>query len=98
MRKVAQQMKRNFRWLAKRHRLSPAKFYLLMSLPDLLIVPILKAVYKSNFGDMFMYQHAMKAPDEMKILHDQLYSYMKKDKKHPYRKIYSYRQSYLSAV
>ena len=32
-------------------------------------------------GDKFMYQHAMKAPDEMRELHKQFYAYMKKMKK-----------------
>ena len=35
----------------------------------------------SSFGDKFMYQHAMKAPDEMRELHKQFYAYMKKMKK-----------------
>ena len=31
-------------------------------------------------GDKFMYQHAMKAPDEMRELHKQFYAYVKRMK------------------
>ena len=36
---------------------------------------------RSSFGDKFMYQHAMKAPDEMRELHKQFYACMKRMKK-----------------
>ena len=35
------------------------------------------AVFKSNFGDVFMYQHSMNAPDEMRSLHEQFYGFLK---------------------
>ena len=38
-------------------------------------------IYLYSFGDNFLYQHAMKAPDEMKELHKQFYAYMKRMKK-----------------
>ena len=41
--------------------------------------------FGSSFGDKFMYQHAMKAPDEMRELHKQFYAYMKKMKKCGYK-------------
>ena len=34
------------------------------------------AVFKSSFGDVFMYQHSMNAPDEMRQLHTQIYRYI----------------------
>ena len=30
-------------------------------------------VFRSEFGERFMYRHSMKAPDEMKRLHDRFY-------------------------
>ena len=42
---------------------------------------VLAVTFGSSFGDKFMYQHAMKAPDEMRELHKQFYAYMKKRKK-----------------
>lgn len=33
-------------------------------------------VFRSKFGNMFMYRHSMKAPDEMRQLHEQLYRHM----------------------
>lgn len=42
---------------------------------------MLAVTFGSSFGDKFMYQHAMKAPDEMRELHKQFYAYMKKMKK-----------------
>ncbi len=51
-----------------------------MNMFRLLPVWILKIgltlVFKSNFGDVFMYQHSMNAPDEMKTLHEQFYGYL----------------------
>ncbi len=37
-----------------------------------------------RFGDKCMYQHARKAPDEMRELHKQFYAYMKKLKEARY--------------
>ena len=42
---------------------------------------MLAVAFESSFGDKFMYQHAMKAPDEMRELHRQFYAYMKRMKK-----------------
>ena len=33
-------------------------------------------VYRSTFGEKFMYQHLINAPDEMRELHKQFYEYM----------------------
>ena len=43
------------------------------------IMTIMFAVtFESRFGDKFMYQHARKAPDEIRELHKQFYADMKK--------------------
>ncbi|SCJ42932.1 Uncharacterised protein [uncultured Ruminococcus sp.] len=42
-----------------------------LPLPFLAIM--LAVTFGSSFGDKFMYQHAMKAPDEMRELHKQFY-------------------------
>ena len=46
-----------------------------------LLTIMLAVTFGSSFGDKFMYQHAMKAPDEMRELHKQFYAYMKRMKK-----------------
>ena len=50
-----------------------------LPLPFLTIM--LAITFESSFGDKFMYQHAMKAPDEMRELHKQFYAYIKRMKK-----------------
>ena len=50
-------------------------------LPSPFLAIMLAVTFGSSFGDKFMYQHAMKAPDEMRELHKQFYAYMKKMKK-----------------
>ena len=47
-----------------------------LPLPFLAIM--LVVTFGSSFGDKFIYQHAMKAPDEMRELHKQFYAYIKK--------------------
>ena len=41
---------------------------------------MLAITFESSFGDKFMYQHAVKAPDEMRELHKQFYDYVKRRK------------------
>ena len=53
--------------------------FFFVPLPFLTIM--LAVTFGSSFGDKFMYQHAMKAPDEMRELHKQFYAYMKRRKK-----------------
>ena len=77
MNKTAEQMKHNFRML---HEfgivLSPRKMNMFRLLPIWMLSIGLVAVFKSNFGDVFMYQHSMNAPDEMRTLHEQFYVYL----------------------
>ena len=60
-RKTAKRLKRNF-----------CRF---LPLPILTIV--LSITFESRFGNKLMYQHAMKAPDEMRGLHRLFYLYTK---------------------
>lgn len=77
MQKTAVQMKHNFQTLYKRGIvLSPRKMNMFRLLPTWMLKIGLTLVFKSNFGDVFMYQHSMNAPDEMRNLHEQFYRYL----------------------
>ena len=81
MRKTAERLKRNFNFLRKQKgKLSPWKMNIFRFLPLSFLTIMLAVTFGSSFGDKFMYQHAMKAPDEMRQLHKQFYAYMKKMK------------------
>ena len=77
MRQTAMQLKTNFRRLKKAYgKLSPAKMNLFWLAPVPALTIALSLVFESAFGNRFMYQHAVKAPDEMRRLHDQFYGYL----------------------
>ncbi len=77
MRQTAMQLKTNFRRLKKAYgKLSPAKMNLFWLAPVPALTIALSLVFESAFGNRFMYQHAVKAPDEMRQLHDQFYGYL----------------------
>ena len=77
MLKTAIQMKHNFQTLHKLGIvLSPRKMNMFRLLPTGILRMGLAFVFKSNFGDVFMYQHSMNAPDEMRSLHEQFYRYL----------------------
>ena len=77
MQKTAVQMKHNFQTLYKMGIvLSPRKMNMFRLLPTWMLKIGLTLVFKSNFGDVFMYQHSMNAPDEMRTLHEQFYGYL----------------------
>lgn len=77
MQKTAVQIKHNFQMLYKSGIvLSPRKMNMFRLLPAGILRVGLIAVFKSNFGDVFMYQHSMNAPDEMRTLHEQFYKYL----------------------
>ena len=59
-----------------RIRLSPGKMHVFQMLPVSLVGWILGLVFQSAFGDRFMYRHSMKAPDEMRQLHEQFYAFI----------------------
>ena len=74
MRQTAEQLKNNFRRLKKAcGKLSPAKMNLFLLIPVPVLTAALSLVFESAFGNRFMYQHAVKAPDEMRQLHEQFY-------------------------
>lgn len=75
---TARRIKDNFRHISSGGvKLSPSKMNWFKILPTLIIALLLGVVFRSDFGDRFMYQHSMKAPDEMKRLHEQFYNYLK---------------------
>ena len=57
--------------------LSPPKMNFFRLAPVSILSMGLSFVFRSKFGNMFMYQHSMKAPDEMRQLHEQFYRYIK---------------------
>lgn len=82
MKHTAKQLKMNFRELHKSGlHLSPMKMNLFRFIPVRLLCFILRLVFRSDFGNRFLYQHAIKAPDEMSQLHKQFYEYIKNSKK-----------------
>jgi 2-dehydropantoate 2-reductase len=50
-------------------------------LPVPLVGWILSLFFQSSFGDRFMYRHSMKAPDEMRQLHEQFYRWLEQEGK-----------------
>lgn len=78
MKITAKRLKRNFNLLRQKGiRLSPKKMNLICFLPVPLLTWILEHVYKSGFGNTFIYRHAMKAKEEMRLLHRDFYQYLK---------------------
>ena len=83
MRKTARRIRRNFRLLKGCGvKLTPPKMELFRLLPEGLLTLGLSAVFRSSFGDRFMYRHSMKAPNEMRELHRKFYTYLKKELSH----------------
>lgn len=78
MMKTAKKMKRNFCTLYKSGvKLSPRKMHLFRLLPTKILYIGLKLIFRSEFGNIFMYKHSMNAPDEMRDLHTKFYRYLK---------------------
>lgn len=77
MQKTAVQMKYNFQTLHESGIvLSPRKMNMFRLLPTWMLKIGLTLVFKSDFGNVFMYQHSMNAPDEMRTLHEHFYGYL----------------------
>lgn len=75
--RTAKRLKHNFCVLHKLGiQLSPKKVNLFRFIPTAVLSIGLSILFQSNFGNMFMYQHSMKAPNEMKQLHKQFYKYI----------------------
>ncbi len=80
MKRTAKRLKKNFNLLREKGvRLSPFKMNIICFLPVPLLAYTLKYVYKSDFGNLFMYQHAMKAKEEMATLHREFYRFLRTD-------------------
>ena len=81
MRKTAKQIRDNLNAITDRKiRLSPGKMHAFQLLPVSLVGWILGSVFQSAFGDRFMYRHSMKAPDEMRQLHEQFYRWLEQSR------------------
>lgn len=78
MLKTAKRLKRNFNFIKLWHgRVLPRKFNIFLYAPTWLLATVIAFIFRSSFAYKFMYRHSMKAKDEMKNLHKQLYAYMK---------------------
>ncbi|MCR5094811.1 MAG: ketopantoate reductase family protein [Lachnospiraceae bacterium] len=77
MKKTAYRIRRNLRRIKdKGIRLSPVKMHIFLILPVTIAAMIMGFTFRSGFGNRFMYQHSMKAPDEMRRLHRQFYAFL----------------------
>ena len=77
MRKTAERIRDNLHAItARRIRLCPGKMHVFCLLPAPLVGWMLGVVYRSSFGDRFMYRHSMKALDEMLQLHEKFYRWL----------------------
>ena len=77
MEKTAISIKKNLDSLCKLGvTLTPKKMKVLYRLPVGILRIGLRFTFQSKFGNTFMYQHSMKALDEMRELHNQFYSYI----------------------
>lgn len=78
VKKTAFRIKRNYRKLYHlKLDISPNKNNLFLYIPTSVLALGLRFVFLSKFGNKFMYQHSIKAPDEMHDLHRKFYSYLK---------------------
>lgn len=79
MKKTAFRIRRNLLLIADTGmKLVPVKMHLFRILPVPVLAAVLGIVFRSSFGYRFMYQHAVKAPDEMQRLHGKLYDYIRR--------------------
>ena len=77
MMRTARRIKENLKAISRLGmELSPAKMNVFRVLPTWAIAIALGAVFRSSFGDRFMYQHSMKAPDEMCQLNERFYGFI----------------------
>ena len=81
MRRTALQLHENFKRLHQLGKLiSPPRLNLLRVCPVSVLSKVLPIVFRSKFGNRFMFQHAMKAKNEMNALHNKFYFYLEKVK------------------
>ena len=75
--RTARRMKRNFITLHNLGiHLSPKKMNVFRFIPITVLRIGLSMIFQSDFGKMFMYQHSMKAPNEMRRLQRQFYKFI----------------------
>lgn len=80
MRKTAESLHNNFKKLKSAGiEITPAKLNFFCHCPIFILSQILPWVYRSQFGEQFMYQHAVKAQGEMAKLHKDFYTYIEDD-------------------
>lgn len=78
MLETARQMKTNFKMIyGIGISLSPRKMNIFRLAPVCILKMGLILILKSNFGNVFLYQHSVNAPDEMRQLHTQFYQYIR---------------------
>ena len=78
MRRTAARIRDNLRGVSARGlRMTPARLWALRLLPPSWTAPVLGRIYRSGFGERFMYRHAIKAPDEMAALREALADWLK---------------------
>lgn len=81
MRKTAQSIRDNLKAVASRGiPITPKKLNLFCVLPEGMVCVALGFTFRSRFGEVFMYRHSVKAPDEMRRLHEQFYSWLEDSK------------------
>ena len=77
MHKTAKALKRNLQFVRETcGKLSPWKMNIFLFVPLPILTFIMSFVYRSTFGEKFMYQHSINALDEMRELHKKFYEYM----------------------
>ncbi len=80
MLKTVKQIKLNLHFMKINHgKVLPGKMNTFLYIPSWMLAVAMSFVFRSSFGYKFMYQHSIKAPDEMRVLHRQLYTYMEKE-------------------
>ena len=78
--KTVKQIKLNLHFMRINHgKVLPGKINIFLYIPSWMLAVGMSFVFRSSFGYKFMYQHSIKAPDEMRVLHRQLYTYMEKE-------------------
>ncbi len=81
MKKTACRIRMNLRSIKNKGiKLSPIKMNIFLILPVTVVAVIMGFVFRNEFGNRFMYQHSMKAPDEMRRLHEHLYAFLGLDR------------------
>ncbi len=77
MKKTSCQIRENYQRIKNKGiRITPMKMNVILILPVTMLSFIMGFVFRSDFGNRFMYRHSMKAPDEMRGLHERFYRFI----------------------